>query len=81
MDNTGRVPVCRGLVSEATQQHALKLDFRVAVDNFTLTDTLKELWRAFQPCMRIVVPRITARSILLYGHETAHHGVESFQRG
>ena len=31
--------------------------------------------------MRIVVPRITARSILLYGHETARHGVESFQRG
>lgn len=30
MGNTGHVPVCRGLVSETTQQHAaVKLDFRV----------------------------------------------------
>lgn len=27
------------------------------------------------------MPRITARSILLCGQETAHHGVEPFQRG
>ena len=61
MDNTGRLPVCRGLVSEKRNRHALRLAHRVAADSLKLTDRLKELWRPLQPCTRMIAPRITAR--------------------
>jgi hypothetical protein len=38
MDNAGRIPVCRGLVSEKRSKHALRLAVRVAMGSFKLTD-------------------------------------------
>lgn len=40
VEDTGHLPVCRGLAPES-QQHALKMAFRMAVDNSRLTDLLK----------------------------------------
>lgn len=57
MDNTGRLPVCRGLASETQQQHASKAGFCVAVGGFTAHRLRVGALASISACMCIVVPR------------------------